>query len=101
MQVSDLKIGDLIKCTHADGNQGVEGERTHSFGVIVKLERPQRRNRNRPNEEQITWAEIQWHEGTPNLGRDGSVFGNLFRGDEMNCLLGAVAIQRRFEAARY
>jgi len=63
VQVSDLKVGDLIKCTHADGNQGVEGERTHSFGVIVKLERPQRRNRNRPNEEQITWAEIHWHEG--------------------------------------
>jgi len=56
VKLDDLKIGDLIKCTHAD-------ERTHSFGVIVKLERPQRRNRNRPKEEQITWAEIHWHEG--------------------------------------
>ena len=56
MQVSDLKIGDLIKCTHAD-------ERTHSFGVIITLKRPERRNRNRPSDSQITWAEIHWHEG--------------------------------------
>ena len=56
MQASDLKVGDLIKCTHAN-------ERTYSVGIIVKLQRPQRRNRNRPNNSQITWAEIQWHEG--------------------------------------
>lgn len=53
-----MKIGDLVKC------KGKETQHTKApdlFGVIVKLEHPQRRNRN--STLQTTWAQIQWSDG--------------------------------------
>ena len=53
MQASDLKGGDLIKCRNPH-------ERFHSFGIVVKITRPQPYN---DPAESATWAWIQWHDG--------------------------------------
>tara|TARA_Y100000310_G_scaffold300340_1_gene335955 strand:+ start:268 stop:498 length:231 start_codon:yes stop_codon:yes gene_type:complete len=54
VKVDDLKVGDLIKCQHAN-------ERTYSVGIIVKITRPTQIEE--AAAETATWAKIHWHEG--------------------------------------